>query len=183
MKVAVIFVSLICSAAAFAPAFKPSAGTMALNAAMDGMSGSIDLRGKEFKFDPLNLSETYEPLLPFFREAELRHGRTAMLAVVGFIVPEFVRIPGDMYSFESIPKVVDVHDALLKNGPMYQLLMWIGLWEMVVAAPAINATLKGEREPGGKFKRDMRFGLVYYAAISHFFSPSRLWLDSIQAQG
>jgi Chlorophyll A-B binding protein len=59
-------------------------------AAMDSMLGLINWRRTEFKFDPLKLSETYEPLLPWFRESELRHGRTAMLAVVGFIVQDFV---------------------------------------------------------------------------------------------
>ena len=50
--------------------------------------------------------------VPWFREAELKHGRVAMLAVVGAIVPEFVRIPGEQFSFEAIPKVIDAHDAL-----------------------------------------------------------------------
>ena len=73
-----------------------------------------------------------------------------MLAVVGFIATDFVRLPGDMYSFSSIPKTVDAHNKLIEDGPMVQLLMWIGLWELVVTAPAIVATMKGERDPGGK---------------------------------
>ena len=137
------------SAAAFAPSSRTTSST-SLDAAIDKFpEGSINFAGKPFKFDPLNLADTYEPLLPYFQESEIRHGRTAMLAVVGFIATDFVRIPGDLYSFENIPKTVDAHDALLKNGPMYQLLLWIGLWEIVVTAPAIVATMKGEREPGG----------------------------------
>jgi hypothetical protein len=89
--------------------------------------------------------------MPWFRESELRHGRTAMLAVVGFIATDFIRIPGDMYSFEAIPKTIDAHDALLHTGPMYQLLLWIGLFDMIVTAPAAVAAHNGEREPGGKF--------------------------------
>ena len=87
--------------------------------------------------------------MPWFRECELRHGRTAMLAVVGFITTDFVRIPGEMYSFESIPKTIDAHDALLKTGPMYQLLLFIGLFDLIITAPAAAASAKGEREPGG----------------------------------
>lgn len=90
--------------------------------------------------------------MPWFRECEIRHGRTAMLAVVGFIATDFVRVPGDMYSFESIPKTIDAHDALLKSGPMYQLLLFIGLWDMVITAPAAVAASKGEREAGGTYK-------------------------------
>ena len=89
--------------------------------------------------------------MPWFRETEIRHGRTAMLAVVGFITADFYRIPGEMYSFDAIPNTIDAHDALLKTGPMYQLLLWIGLWDMVITGPAAAAAMKGDREPGGKF--------------------------------
>jgi hypothetical protein len=91
--------------------------------------------------------------LPWFRECEIRHGRTAMLAVVGFIATDFVRLPGEMYSFEAIPKTIDAHDALLKSGPMYQLLLFIGLFDFIITAPAAVAASQGEREPGGKYSR------------------------------
>lgn len=109
--------------------------------------GGQDFKGGKFYFDPLNLAETYKPLVPFFREAEIRHGRTAMLAVVGFIATDFIRLPGVAYSFEAIPKTVDAHNALLQ-GPMYQLLLWIGLFDLVITYPSIQATMKGERTPG-----------------------------------
>ncbi|KAL9179701.1 hypothetical protein ACHAXT_008991 [Thalassiosira profunda] len=109
--------------------------------------GGQDFKGGKFQFDPLGLAETYSPLVPFFREAEIRHGRTAMLAVVGFIATDFVRIPGDAYSFEAIPKTVDAHNVLL-DGPMKQLLLWIGLFDAVITFPAVQATMKGERAPG-----------------------------------
>jgi hypothetical protein len=123
---------------------------VATNAVWDDMYGGVDFRGKEFKYDPLNLAESYKPFLPWFREAEIKHGRTAMLAVMGFIATDFVRIPGDMYSFEAIPKTIDAHDALLKTGPMYQLLFWVGFIDLLVTAPGVVATYEGEREPGGE---------------------------------
>ena len=86
--------------------------------------------------------------LRVLREAELKHGRFAMLAVLGFIATDYFRLPGEMYSFEAIPKTIDIHDALLKTGPMYQLLFWIGLWDIVVTAPACKAMMDGNREPG-----------------------------------
>lgn len=96
----------------------------------------------------LKLSESYSPFVGWFRECEIRHGRTAMLAVMGFIATDFIRIPGEMYSFEAIPKTIDAHDALLKSGPMYQLVLWIGLWDLLITAPAVQAIGEGEREPG-----------------------------------
>lgn len=78
-----------------------------------------------------------------------------MLAVVGFIATDFVRLPGDMYSFASIPKTVDAHDALLKSGPMIQIAAWIALFDLVITAPAIQALGEGEREPGGKRHNDL----------------------------
>jgi len=147
MKTAAILTLLAGSAAAFAPAPTSKTST-AVASVFDDYVGAKDFRGAEFKFDPLKLSETYEPFQPWFRETELRHGRTAMLAVMGFIATDFMRIPGDMYSFEAIPKTIDAHDALLKSGPMYQIALWIGLFDLLVTAPAVQAMGEGEREPG-----------------------------------
>eukprot|EP00592_Proboscia_alata_P000651 CAMPEP_0194376252 /NCGR_PEP_ID=MMETSP0174-20130528/24685_1 /TAXON_ID=216777 /ORGANISM="Proboscia alata, Strain PI-D3" /LENGTH=209 /DNA_ID=CAMNT_0039156831 /DNA_START=126 /DNA_END=755 /DNA_ORIENTATION=- len=125
------------------------------NPVFKDLEGSRDYRGGKFEFDPMGLSKTYSPWVPWFRECELRHGRTAMLAVVGFIATDFIRIPGDMYSFEAIPKTIDIHDALLKNGPMYQLLLWIGLWDILITGPSVAALDEG-REPGD-------FGWLFFA--------------------
>ena len=105
MKTAACLAAILGSAAAFAPAGQSSvrSASVATNAVWDDMYGGVDFRGKEFKYDPLNLAESYKPFLPWFREAEIKHGRTAMLAVMGFIATDFVRIPGEMYSFEAIP--------------------------------------------------------------------------------
>lgn len=150
MKSAAILSILFGSAAAFAPASSSSKAVTSLSASVfDNYVGAQDFRGAEMKFDPLKLSETYEPWQGFFREAELRHGRTAMLAVVGFIATDFVRLPGEAYSFASVPNTVDAHNALIV-GPMHQLLLWISLWDIVITAPAIQAMNDGEREAGGE---------------------------------
>jgi hypothetical protein len=147
MKTAAILSLLAGSAAAFAPASQGKAVSSLKSSVFDNYVGAQDFRGAEMKFDPLKLSETYSPWQGFFREAELRHGRTAMLAVVGFIATDFVRIPGEAYSFASVPNTVDAHNALLV-GPMHQLLLWISLWDIVITAPAIQAMNDGEREAG-----------------------------------
>lgn len=84
-----------------------------------------------------------------------------MLAVVGFIATDFVRLPGEYYSFEAVPKTADAHDALFASGPMWNLLLWIGLFDLVVTAPAVQAMGQGEREAGGKLKIILSF-------LSHF---------------
>lgn len=149
-----ILASLMASAAAFAPSQKATPlSTSALAVTMEEMPGSINFFRKEFKFDPLKLSETYQPFLPYFRDAEIRNGRTAMLAVVGMIVQDFVRLPGDAYSFATIPNSVEApfQMGFGPESPMFQIFLWIGLWEAFVAAPAIQAMAKGERDPGGTF--------------------------------
>ena len=174
-----ILASLVAGACAFAPSGNGvRSASVATNAVWDDMYGGVDFRGKEFKYDPLNLAESYKPFLPWFREAEIKHGRTAMLAVMGFIATDFVRIPGDMYSFEAIPNTIDAHDALLKTGPMYQLLFWVGFMDILVTAPGVVATYEGEREPGGEFwdadANYMRTCIVsaYFCDMLHYSSPN-----------
>lgn len=156
MKSAAIFAALAGSAAAFTPAPTGKPSTTLEASVFDEYVGAVDFRGKEFKWDPLKLSETYEPFQGWFRECELRHGRTAMIAVVGYIVPDYVRIPGDYFSFETIPKTVDAHDALITSGPMWNLLFWIGLFDLIITAPAVQAMGNGEREAGD-------FGWMWFA--------------------
>jgi hypothetical protein len=83
--------------------------------------------------------------VPWFRESELKHGRAAMLAVAGMVVPEFVRIPGDAYSFEAIPKVIDAHDALPQS--MIQIFAWISFLEACSWGALANMN-EFDREPG-----------------------------------
>jgi len=68
-----------------------------------------------------------------------------MLACLGFIVPEFVRIPGEQFSFEAIPKVIDAHDALPDS--MGQIFLWISFLE-AVSFPALANMNEFDRAPG-----------------------------------
>jgi len=126
----------------------PAAAVAVAPSVFEAYAGNVDFRGKEFNFDPLKLSESYPPFQMWFRECELRHGRTAMLAVLGFIATDYFRIPGEIYSFDAIPRTIEAHDLLLKTGPMYQLALFIGLFDLLVTAPAVQAMGEGEREPG-----------------------------------
>ena len=68
-----------------------------------------------------------------------------MLGVAGFVVPEFVRIPGEQFSFEAIPKVIDAHDALPES--MIQIFGWISFLEACSFAALANMN-EYDRAPG-----------------------------------
>ena len=149
-----IFTALVGSAAAFAPQ-QISRSATSLNEFANGLVGGESVEPMPFRpgndksaknFDPLGLAERAPDSLNWFREAELKHGRQAMLAVVGMVVPEFVRIPGEQFSFEAIPKVIDAHDALLDTS-MKQILLWISLWEAMSFAALANMN-EFDRAPG-----------------------------------
>uniref|UniRef100_A0A7S1U797 Uncharacterized protein n=1 Tax=Phaeomonas parva TaxID=124430 RepID=A0A7S1U797_9STRA len=95
------------------------------------------------QFDPLGLADKNPNMIKYFREAEIKHGRICMLATLGMIVPEFMRLPGDI--FQGVD-AIGAHDAMVAKGPMYMLLIWIGVWELV-SFPTIAALDEG-RMPG-----------------------------------
>ncbi|CAM9877803.1 unnamed protein product [Ascophyllum nodosum] len=114
---------------------------------MEFAGGLIGADGPEptsKNFDPLGLSKAQPENILFFRESEIKHGRIAMLAIVGLIVPEFIRLPGDIFQNVS---VLDAHNAMVEKGPMWQLLFWISLLE-IVTFPTVIDMDKKDREPG-----------------------------------
>ena len=150
MKTALL-ATLLGSAAAFAPAQTGSAST-SLSAFADGMVGGEGpepmpgFRGSSVEFDPCGFAERAPEWLPWFREAELKHGRAAMLATVGFVVPEMVRIPGEQFSFESILNVIEAHDKLPDS--MQQIFLWISLLEAMTIPAYAGFALGYDRRPG-----------------------------------
>lgn len=79
---------LLSTASAFAPAARPAVTTrsLVLNAydakTMPGNTGPLGF------FDPLGLCPDNEKKFKRYRESELKHGRVAMLAVLGVLVGE-----------------------------------------------------------------------------------------------
>lgn len=150
MKSIAILAALVGSTAAFAPA-----QVARTNTAVNAMADMVGGEGPEpmpfapsqtsVNFDPAGFAERSPEWLPWFREAELKHGRAAMLATVGFLVPEFIRIPGEQFSFEAIPKVIDAHDALPDS--MIQIFLWISYLE-AVSIPALANMNEYDRRPG-----------------------------------
>merc|ERR1719247_3655645 len=91
-------------------------------------------------FDPLGFTEIFP--LEWLREAEIKHARVTMLAFVGFVFTDFYTLPGFEYT------TLEAHDACVASGSMSQLLLWIGLLE-VISTISIDQMLRGSgREPG-----------------------------------
>ena len=59
------------------------------------ISSLPSLKG-DFGFDPLGFTENFQNLR-YLQQAELKHARVAMLAIVGFITTQYVHLPGAAY--------------------------------------------------------------------------------------
>lgn len=98
-------------------------------------------------FDPIGFSNLID--IRWLREAELKHCRIAMLAVVGWIVSEVIHLPGDVHAVTPIA----AHEVAVKAGAMYQILLWTSILE-IISTKAIIETLEGSGRQPGDFKFD-----------------------------
>jgi hypothetical protein len=111
MKLAV-FAAIAGSAAAFAPAQTGRVGT-----AIKSFENEIGALPPTGFWDPAGLSDGIsQEKFDSYRLAELKHGRVAMLAVLGYIAPETYRfgydlIPGEL-STNDIPNGLAAVDAI-----------------------------------------------------------------------
>ena len=120
----VILASLV-GAVAFAPAAR-MARSSSLKMSYEGEAGVTAPAGF---FDPLGLSKDIDAeTFAKYRSAEIKHGRVAQLAVLGYIAPEVFRFPGDIapgVSFASIPNGIAAIEAVPALGWM-QMFFLIG---------------------------------------------------------
>lgn len=144
------------------------------------IGGESAFAGNDFNFDPLGLAEKFPDDLAWFREAELKHGRVCMLAWVGLVVPEIVRIPGPDACY-SATNVVEAHNACVGNpaipftanltdldgsqtgfqaGPLFQVYLFCGIVEMLTSFPKFNGI---SNKPGLTLENagDYRLGLNF----------------------
>merc|ERR1719310_1012166 len=166
----------LCYAEAATPAATtaPPGGSAATNTALAGMVGGVmkgDPMPGEGAWDPLGLSNIHGmiqgsehagvfPSPQWMREAEIKHGRVAMLAFTGALVQEYGMhfdgtLAGQYYekgvnAFEATPSAFATNPA-----GMAQILLAIGLTEGVTFPEGAWAgTMK--REPGDLGYRVMR---------------------------
>jgi hypothetical protein len=82
-------IASLASVAAFSPA-RVASRSSALKMSFDSEAGVVPPLGF---FDPLGLTNGVDQAtFDQYRTAELKHGRVAQLAVIGYIVPEVCRI-------------------------------------------------------------------------------------------
>lgn len=93
-------------------------------------------------FDPLGFSDIIDP--KYLLEAEIKHCRIAMLAVVGWIATEFVKLPGEVHNVTP----VEAHNAAVASGSLFQVLLLVVTLELF-NVQAIKEMLEGSgRQPG-----------------------------------
>eukprot|EP01083_Nonionella_stella_P076909 209765_1 len=103
-----------------------SSSSTAVSASLDGLVGALEPVGA---FDPLGLAEkATDATLKRYREAELAHGRVAMLAVVGFLVGE--KVEGSSFLFDaSISGPAITHITQVPDGFWPVIIAFIGAYE------------------------------------------------------
>jgi hypothetical protein len=105
------------SAAAFTPAGNKAGSVTSLDMSYENELGVIAPTGF---FDPLGLSKDIDQeTFDAYRVSELKHGRVAMLGVIGYIVPEAFTFPGDVapgLAFSAVPHGVAAIDAIPALG-------------------------------------------------------------------
>ena len=128
----VLLLALLATAVAFAPQGRISTRSTSLSMQFEDELGVLPPIGY---WDPLGLAadgdaETFARR----RAVELKHGRVAMAAVLGYIIQELTRLPGDIdlmgTSFASIPNGWAAIGAVPTLG-WIQIIGSIGYWELV----------------------------------------------------
>jgi len=153
MKCAIL-ASLVASAAAFAPATqKVTSSALAAASPYEDEIGVISPTGF---FDPLGFSNDATPeKFARYRELEIKHGRISMLAIVGYVVPEFYRWPGDVdlhgTAFADIPNGLDALSGLPAVGwaqifGIIGLVETEGLWKYSVGEPDLPPDVLAKRQ-------------------------------------
>ena len=152
MKIAVAL-SLIASAAAFAPASKQATSVQLEASAFENEIGVIAPTGF---FDPLGFCKDADAeQFARWRGVELKHGRVSMLAVIGYVTQELYRFPGEIspgLKFADVPNGLAALKAIPVLG-LAQILFLIGsvdkngyLGDFEVGKPDLDGPVLAKRQ-------------------------------------
>jgi hypothetical protein len=132
MQFTAALLALVGSAAAFAPVSNNNKATSLKAFTVDDIPGSLAPVGL---FDPLGFAEKAdEATLKRYREAELTHGRVAMLAAVGFLVGE--KVEGSSFLFDA-----QVSGPAITHLGQVPAVFWILLITFIGAAESERAKI------------------------------------------
>jgi light-harvesting complex I chlorophyll a/b binding protein 1 len=97
-------------------------------------------------FDPFRFSD-FLPM-DFLREAEIMHGRQCMLAWTGFVAVDLgLQVYPVPEAYEGLTSAT-AHDALVEQGAMGQILLWVSLMESFRSVAVMQMLEGSGREPG-----------------------------------
>merc|ERR1712187_570335 len=123
----------------------------------NGFEGNIGDQEPLGFWDPLGLAKDGDvEKFKRRREVELKHGRVSMLATIGYIVPEYVKLPGEISPSQGL-KFADIPNGLgaLSKVPL------AGLGQIVAFAGFIELVYnKKYPEPGNYGKGFLGLGSV-----------------------
>eukprot|EP00531_Pseudo-nitzschia_arenysensis_P013687 CAMPEP_0116126058 /NCGR_PEP_ID=MMETSP0329-20121206/6134_1 /TAXON_ID=697910 /ORGANISM="Pseudo-nitzschia arenysensis, Strain B593" /LENGTH=198 /DNA_ID=CAMNT_0003620125 /DNA_START=97 /DNA_END=693 /DNA_ORIENTATION=- len=151
MKTAIL-ASIIASAAAFAPAQQKATST-----SLAAFEDELGVQPPLGFFDPLGmLNNASQERFDQLRYTELKHGRVAMLAFLGFITPYAgIRLGGDIdfqgTSFADIPAGA-ASLAAVPNGGWVQMFAFVFVLEFIMR----------DNSGDGEFPGDFRSGTIDY---------------------
>jgi hypothetical protein len=185
MKLSILALSsLFASAAAFTPSSISSsrAGSVAQkSAALDDLKSTAEKSNPLLKFyDPLDLSSitiydnTQDQSISFLRHAEIKHGRVAMAAFVGYIVqangihfPWAMTFDGMPHPYESLSPP-EQWDAI-PDAAKWQIILFVGFLEWFSEAAGTHYMRGGT--PGAFPKFSDNKELIPHPVPLNLFDP------------
>jgi hypothetical protein len=124
------------------PKMSPSVPFLRYPAQLEGWAGG------EKGFDPLAVTDALPVYLT--REAELKHGRIAMLATLGWIATDLgARFPGDV--FQKISTTVEAHNKCVEAGYMAPMFGAVGTFEVYSLWLILNGWPKEIKRDSGDY--------------------------------
>ncbi|CAB9512212.1 Fucoxanthin-chlorophyll a-c binding protein [Seminavis robusta] len=172
-----ILASLIASAAAFVPA-QDAARSTSLNGAMDDLKSIAEKSNPVLKYyDPLELAttsiwgNTNDATIGFLRHSEIKHGRVAMAAFVGYCVQSNgIRFPwpsvGGDVSFDGLSPP-EQWDAM-PEAAKWQIVLFIGFLEFYSESVGTHYMRGGQ---AGKFPTFAEGDIIPHPMPLNLFDP------------
>jgi len=186
MKLALSILGLAATASAFAPSAKTSVSQTQLHET----KADLEVLAKELNpivgfYDPLNLAEaefwgeSNEATIGFLRHAEIKHGRVAMFAFVGYIVhangikwPWAMQLDGTPFPSETNPPVLWDATSDAAKWQIFLVIAFLEFWSEL-STPEHKHYMNGGKP--GDFP-DFTFGEegIPHPVPFNFYDPFKL---------